>query len=304
MSWRRRRVFALPFMLLAISVGPAAVSDDMLGRAGLHVTAATDTLLDLALEHDLGFVEIVAANPGLDPWLPGAGRPVLLPTAHLLPASPRRGIVINLADQRLYYFLPRGAVRTYPIGVSSEGVTISLGTARIVGKRVNPVWFPPPSVRAEAPDLPESVPPGPDNPLGAFALDLSWPAPAIHGTNNPYGIGRRVSHGCFRLYPEDIEKLFRQVAIGTEVTVVNQPIKLGWSAGTLFLEVHPTLEQADELELRGTASPAALPDLRMLVMEMAGAAADEVDWAAVNRIARQHKGVPFQILRSASPLPP
>lgn len=272
--------------------------EDAVGRPSVHTASDEDTLLDIAMQYDLGFVEMVAANPNVDPWLPGAGTLVAIPSKHLLPAGPRRGIVINLADQRLYHFPAPGTIESYPMGVAAEGVTIVLGTARVVRKRVNPVWIPPPSVRAAAPDLPDMVPPGPDNPLGAFALDLSWPSTAIHGTNSPYGVGRRVSHGCFRLYPRDIERLFRQVAVGTEVRVVDQPVKIGWSTDVLLLEVHPTLDQADEIETYGKADPVELPDLPMALMEMAGALADEIDWPTVRRIAMQHLGIPAPVLKS------
>lgn len=295
----RRPSLLVLSVLLAVqttSIARAQLSHDLLGEPNRHVVSADDTLLDVARWYDLGFVEIVAANPAIDPWLPRAGTVVLLPTAHVLPSAPRRGIVINLADQRLYYFPPRGPVQSYPIGIASDGMEIVLGVTRVVGKRVNPTWVPPPSVRADAPDLPPAVPPGPDNPLGAFALDLGWTSTAIHGTNNPDGVGRRVSHGCFRLYPEDIAKLFPQVAVGTEVHVVNQPVKVGWSDETLLLEVHPTLEQADELESRGAATPTVHPDLAMTVMELAGAAFDEIDWPRVEQIAREHRGIPYPIL--------
>jgi len=291
--------WAAVLLALLLAAPAAAQRDDLLGRLSVHTVSAEDTLVDLAVQYDVGFVELVAANPGIDPWLPAAETNLLIPSAHLLPFGPRRGIVINLADQRLYYFPPRGAAQSYPIGVASEGGSITLGTARVVRKRVNPVWIPPPSVRAEMPDLPDAVPPGPDNPLGAFALDLSWTSTAIHGTNSPYGVGRRVSHGCFRLYPEDIEKLFPQIAVGTEVRVIDQPVKMGWSGGKLLLEVHPTLEQADQIEAQGRSEPVDLPDLQMTLMDFAGAIADEIDWGAVHRVAREHRGLPVPVLKPA-----
>lgn len=289
---------ALLLGALGLRQSHAEARDDIVGRFAVWAARSEDTLLDLAIQHDLGFVETAAANPGVDPWLPGAGTVVSLPCAHLLPAAPRRGIVINLADQRLYFFPPAGPVQTYPIGIAADGVAIEVGLGRVIRKRRDPVWIPPASVRAEAPELPQAVPPGPDNPLGAFALDLSWTSTAIHGTNNPFGVGRRVSHGCFRLYPDDIATLFPQVAIGTEVRIVDQPVKLGWSAEGLMLEVHPTLSQADEIEAHGGAEPVDLPDLEMLVMEAAGAVADDLDWRALRRVAREHLGIPFPILRS------
>lgn len=294
---------------LAAMAGPIALAatppDDMIGRTRTHIAAESDTLLDLARDHGLGFVEIAAANPGVDPWLPGAGTQIVLPTGHLLPAAPRRGIVINLSDQRLYFFPRGGPVQTYPIGVPAVGQDLRTGTTRVIAKRTNPVWIPPPSIRNEDPELPAIVPPGPDNPLGNFALDLEWTNIVIHGTNRPYGIGRRVSHGCFRLYPDDIEKLFGQVSMGTQVTIVDQPAKAGWADGMLYLEIHPTLDQADEIEARGTFTPAAVQDLDTLVRKAAGSQGDLIDWELVERLARERTGVAMPVLRqdATPPLP-
>lgn len=282
--------------MLAISV-TSAQATDLIGAVRTHIAVEADTLPDLARENGLGFVEIVAANPGVDPWLPGAGTRIVLPTTHLLPTAPRRGIVINLADQRLYFFPPGRLVQTYPIGVPSAGAGLQTGTTRVVSKRTNPTWVPPASVREEDPELPLAVPPGPDNPLGDFALDLEWTSVVIHGTNRPYGIGRRVSHGCFRLYPENIAALFSQVPIGTPVTVVNQPVKTGWVEGDLYLEIHPTLDQADEIEVAGAFTPAPIPNLDRLVFEAAAPLAERIDWATVDRVARERRGIPTLVFQ-------
>jgi len=284
-------------LLLAPGVSMAAPPDDVVGTVRHHVAVEADTLLDLARDNGLGFVEIAAANPGIDPWLPRAGTRIVLPTAHLLPKATRRGIVINLADQRLYFFPPNLPPQSYPIGAPTAGAGLRTGTARVVAKRIDPVWTPPPSVRAEDPDLPRAIPPGPDNPLGGFALDLDWEYVVIHGTNRPYGIGRRVSHGCFRLYPEDIEALFKQVAIGTPVAIVNQSVKIGWIEGELHLEIHPSLDQADEIESKGAFTPESIAELEPLVREAAASFSDRIDWERVARAARERTGVPMPIFK-------
>jgi len=289
----------------ATTTAPAAPAptggDDLIGIISTVETREEDTLLDLARDSDIGYVEIRAANPGIDPWLPGAGRKVVLPTAHLIPDAPRTGIVINLAELRLYYFPPRGSgepPRTFPIGIGGEGKETPVGRTSVAAKRAHPTWNPTPSERQEDPDLPEHVAPGPDNPMGGFALYLGWKAYAIHGTNKPYSIGRRDSSGCIRMLPEDIETLFKAVSIGTAVTVVDQPVKVGRSGGELYLEVHPSQEDVDSIEETGQPAAIVAPDAETAVMKAAGADADRVDWYAVGRIAQRRTGVPEQITKS------
>jgi L,D-transpeptidase ErfK/SrfK len=285
---------------LPAAAQPGEPPSDMIGAVRNYLTVRSDTLLDLAIDNELGFVELVAANPGVDPWLPGAGVKLTLPTGHLLPLAPRRGIVINLADMRLYWFPPNGRPpESFPIGIGSEGWGSPTGQTSVAAKRKNPTWIPPASIRAENPELPRSVPPGPDNPLGDYAVNLGWRSYVIHGTNLPYGVGRRVSHGCFRMLPDDVEYLFGRIAVGTPVTVVDQPVKTGWHDGNLYLEVHPSQAQADELEERGRFTPEPVAGLRDLVMAAAGPAWDVVDWQTVERAARERLGVPVRITRWA-----
>lgn len=233
---------------------------DMIGEPAQYRTRYEDTLLEVARRFGLGYVEMMAANPTLDPWLPGEGTKVSLPTRHLLPDAPRKGIVVNLGDMRLYHFHSDGTVRSYPIGIGRQGAHTPLGHTTITLKREAPTWIPPASIRKEKPDLPAAIGPGPNNPLGDYALNLGWPSYVIHGTNRPYGIGRRVSHGCIRLYPEDIQDLFENVEVGTPVTVVDQPVKLGWWQGALYLEVHPDRSIADLIEQGRDIPPARLDD--------------------------------------------
>lgn len=296
-----RGVAAASLLVFVLSQGaeaePATDRDDLIGEVATYQTRYEDTLVDLARRFNLGYVELVAANPGIDPWVPGAGTTLVIPGGHILPDAPRQGIVINLAELRLYYFPGKGGtVITHPIGIGREGWETPTGRTEIVHKRVNPTWIPPDSIRAERPELPPAVPPGPDNPLGAFALNLSWPRYVIHGTNNPWGVGRRVSSGCIRLYPEDIEALFPRLPVGTPVAVVDQPVKVGWSKGELYLEVSPSRTQSDEIEEKGrliTREP--LPDLAKRIVETAGTAVDRLDWSAVRRAAIERSGVPVRI---------
>jgi len=272
------------------------IRGELAGGIETYVTKDADTLLDLARQAEVGYVPLRAANPGVDPWLPGDGTVVTLPTEFILPTAERRGIVVNLAEQRLYYFRDGpGRVVTYPVGIPTWSDLIPRGTTRVVAKRPNPTWLPPPSLRAAEPGLPESVPPGPDNPLGAFAISLAWPSFVIHGTNKPDGVGRRVSHGCIRLYPENIEALYPTVPVGTPVTVVDQPVKVGWSDGALYLEVHPTQDEADEIEADGRIAAPAPLDAESLVRAKAGSRAGEVNWELVKRTVRERRGIPVRI---------
>jgi L,D-transpeptidase ErfK/SrfK len=207
-----------------------------------------ETLISLAITYDLGYNEVVDANPGIDPWYPGKGLTILLPTSWILPdvddLSIKKGkqyIVINLAELRLYLLKNEDVglrVITFPIGIGREGLETPTGNYRIISKLKDPAWYIPESIRNEYPELPEVVPPGPENPLGRYALKLSMPEYLIHGTNKPLGVGRRVSHGCIRMYPEDIERLYSLVGIGDEVIIIYQPVKIGHKKGRPYIEVH------------------------------------------------------------------
>lgn len=294
-------LLAIGCLLTAIGLpGRAAAGmpvGDLLGEPRLHVARADDTLPDLAVDEDLGYSELLAANPGIDPWLIPRGTVIVLPSAHLLPKAARRGIVVNLGDQRIYSFGRGGTVASYPIGIAVEEQDMRLGTTRVERKQERPTWYPPPSVRAESPDLPESVPPGDDNPLGSHALYVDWPRVLIHGTNKPYGVGRRVSHGCIRLYESDIAQLYRDTPVGTPVAFVFEPVKVGWSAGVLYLEIHPTLAQVEALEDGETIDRDEPAGLRDAVIMAAGAAVDRIDWDAVAQAAARRSGLPVAIAR-------
>ena len=278
---------------------------ELIGETQLLFTNYENTFAAIAREYDLGYEELKDANPGVDHWLPGEGTPVYLPTLSILPDAPRVGIVLNLPSMRLLYFsrseLESGAgvralVTSHPIGIGREGWATPTGTAAVTGKARDPVWYVPASVRAEhsaiGDPLPSVVPPGPDNPLGRFAIGLSMPGYLIHGTNKPSGVGMRVSHGCIRLYPEDIEALFGRVPSGTPVSIVDQPVLAGWRGGKLFLEVHRPLAE-DERDLLAEA-------YRIISAAMERAAKTDLglDHDAVQTIVAEQRGIPFPVLQS------
>ena len=273
-------------------------SQDLVGRIGFAYVRSDDTLIDLAPASRVGYVELLAANPGVDPWLPPRGTELVLPRARLLPSGRREGIVVNLGDLRLYHFGEAGRAWSYPIGVAKEGFSTPHGQTVVVEKRERPSWYPGPSARSDG--YPARVPPGPDNPLGEYALYLGWPAFLIHGTNEPRGVGRHISRGCIRLYPEHIEELYERVAIGTPVRVVNEPIKLGWIGGELHLEANPGWSESMKLDATGARPEASMPrGLHARVRSAAGDEVSRVDWSEVERTARLRSGIPTRITRRA-----
>jgi L,D-transpeptidase ErfK/SrfK len=214
----------------------------VIGSAETHRVEENESLIEIARKFDLGYNEIADANPSLDPFVPGTDAPVLIPRYWILPdVEQQSGIVINISEMRLYYFLEKErtkVVKTFPIGIGDEGFDTPVGTFKVIQKIVNPVWHVPASIRKERPELPKEVPPGPDNPLGSHALRLSLGDVLIHGTNRPFAVGRRVTHGCIRLYPEDIPKLYGMVPNGLKVTIVRQPVKVGVKNKKIYIEVH------------------------------------------------------------------
>jgi L,D-transpeptidase ErfK/SrfK len=225
----------------------------LVGRTETIKTAGQETLADVARQYNLGHEEIRLANPEVEFWLLEDGTEVVLPRRHVLPQAKREGIVLNVPEMRLYYFPQRCLedqnceVLTFPVSIGRMDWQTPLGETRVTQKVANPTWRPPESIRQEAADdgreLPAEVPPGPDNPLGKYALYLDLPGYRIHGTNRPSGVGMRATHGCVRMYPEDIEFLFEMVQVGVLVQIVSQEIKLGWDGDILFMEVHAPLEE-------------------------------------------------------------
>jgi L,D-transpeptidase ErfK/SrfK len=278
----------------------AARYPNLIGEVTTTLTRKGDTLMDVMRRHNLGYVEIVAANPTVDPWIPPEGTKLVLPTAHILPDAPREGLVLNLPEQRLYHFQPGGGqVRTFPIGIGSEGKTTPVGRTTVVRKQKNPTWYVPKSILKEEPDHKKIVPPGPDNPLGRHALYLGWNAYLIHGTNLPDAVGRRASHGCINMYPESVEYLFDRVAIGTPVTVVNQQAKFASIDGALYLQVHASGKQTDQIEATGKFEPEAIPDLAARADKAAGEMRDRIDWDIVVEAVKRRNGIPVRITKDA-----
>ncbi len=275
---------AVAAALLAPAPGGAAEyrrDGAILGGRKAYGVKAGESLYEIAKRFDLGYTEIASANPRVDPFIPEPGRTILLPSEWILPEVPfRKGIVINLAEMRLFLFPADDApiVTTFPVGIGDQGMDTPVGIFSIVEKIRNPAWYVPESIRREKPELPAVVPPGPDNPMGSRALRLSLNTILIHGTDRPWGIGTRSSHGCIRLYEEDIARLFGMVGRGARVTIVRQPVKVAVERGRVFLEVHKYDSAAD---LYGEA-------LRLLGKK---GVADRVDPEKVRKIVKGRRGL-------------
>ncbi|MDI9819435.1 MULTISPECIES: L,D-transpeptidase family protein [unclassified Legionella] len=232
---------------------------DVVGEIQYTNAEIGETLAEVGMRYNIGYYEIARANPQVDPSRPLSPHTrLVIPSQFILPAVPRQGLVINLAEYRLYYFPPHdNVVITMPVGIGREGWTTPLGVTKVTSKERDPVWRPTPNVRAEAAKngtpIPHEFPPGEGNPLGRHILRLGWPTYLIHGTNRHNGVGARVSAGCIRMMPEDIEHLFGLVNVGTAVRVINEPVKLGYSQGSLYIQVHPILAEQRGKNLKDLA---------------------------------------------------
>lgn len=269
---------------------------DLVGQMSIISAQEEDTFIKLARRFDIGYEELVIANPNVDPWLPGTGTQVVIPSQYILPKAKRQGLVLNLAEMRLYYY-PSNAngktkyVHTYPISIGRGGWATPHSLTRIIGMSKNPTWHPPESIRKEHAEkndpLPASVPPGPENPLGKFALRLGLSGYLIHGTNEPRGIGMRVTHGCIRLHPDDIEDLFNRVAVDTPVAIVNQPYKLAWLNNKLYVEMHPSEG------VEGNKGSKNLTEfVRSIVDATKSSSNYKVNWNLANKLAKNKTGLP------------
>ena len=295
---------------------------DVVGALATVTAREEDTLIDIARRNGLGYHDIVRANPDVNVWVPGEGTEVVLPTRFVLPPGPRRGIVLNLAEYRLYYY-PEPVegepayVMTYPISIGRMDWETPLGSTSVISKVTDPSWYPPQSVRdeheADGRPLPRVVPPGPDNPLGKYAMRLGLPGYLIHSTNRPAGVGMRVTHGCIRMFPEDIEYLFPNVDVNTPVRIINTPVKIGWFGDELVVEVHPVLEavvsegdeeliaadiDVDTGDLTAGEDAVAAPPKDPLTyvteqfIAVTGSRAGKLDWDQVEILINRSDGIP------------
>ncbi|MBY0401471.1 L,D-transpeptidase family protein [Myxococcota bacterium] len=252
----------------------------MIGEPSVAIVAAGETLLDVAERHRLGFERIARLNPDLDPWIPAAGARVRLPTFHILPDAPREGLVVNLPELQLYDFgVDRENPEVMALAIGDELDPSLVGRFRIGRKRAQPVWHVPASIRAERPELPETVAPGPDNPLGPFWLTIGATSYGLHGTNNRWSIGREATHGCLRLYNDVVERLFARTRVGTPIGILYQTFKLGTRDGVVYVEAHPDRYDRDPdrrvraeamLEALGIDDPDARETLARAIEEARG----------------------------------
>jgi len=294
---------------------------DVIGAVSTITARDEDTLIDIARRHGLGYEDIVRANPTVNIWVPGEGTEVVLPTRYVLPSGPRDGVILNLAEFRLYYFPePKDGepayVMTYPISIGRMDWDTPLGLTKVISKVVNPAWYPPQSVRdehaADGDPLPRIVPPGPKNPLGKYAMRLDLPGYLIHSTNRPAGVGMRVTHGCVRMFPEDIEYLFGLVNINTPVRIINEPVKIGWNGDELVMEAHPVLEStsidtdAEATAAQGMADNAELDAYTVLARDplnfvtaqfitATGERPGLLDWRLAEEIVSRSDGIPTSV---------
>lgn len=282
-----------------------APDQDVVGEVQVTVAKHEDTFADIARRFNVGYTELVRANPGVDPWLPGEGTEIVLPTQFVLPDAPREGLVLNLAQMRLYFYPePKkdGPVEviTHPIGIGKVGWATPEGTTKVVSHVKDPTWTPPVSVRKEhAKDgdiLPPTVPPGPDNPLGRHMMRLGWPSYLIHGTNKPPAVGMRASAGCVRLYPEDIARIYEAVPKGAKVTVVNQPFLLGWEGERLLVQAYePLVDDKRNWEDVPKALRQKLKKPKSALWKKIAEHDEAIDWEAVRAAASEPRGIPRDV---------
>jgi L,D-transpeptidase ErfK/SrfK len=271
--------------------------DSVVGEDQTIETVYEDTLYDLARKYSLGSEELIRVNPGIDPWLPGAGKMLIVPERHILPPGPREGIVVNLPEHRLYYY-PKPAKRgdpieviTYPVSIGKMDWHSPLGLTHVIQKQKDPTWFPTDSVRKEheanGDPLPARVPPGPDNPLGRYAMRLAVGNGTylIHGTNNPIAVGLAVTHGCIRMYPDDVAALFPLIPVGTPVRLINEPVKVAWVDGELLLEAHPPVDA------QGQSLEPELEQFSQLLQAAVGDTTVAIHWDYAREVLQKADGV-------------
>ncbi|MFZ0500408.1 MAG: L,D-transpeptidase family protein [Steroidobacteraceae bacterium] len=280
-----------------------APGQDVVGTLQIVKVRKDETLSDIGRRFNVGLGEMTRANPNVDPWIPKPGTTVVVPTQYVLPDAPHRGIVVNVAAMRIFYYPPhkRGkpqTVITHPVGIGRQGWKTPIGVTHVLWHEKNPVWHVPPSIiaehRQEGDKLPKVMGPGPDNPLGDYALHLGWPGYLIHGTNKPVSVGLRVSHGCVHLFPEDIAQIFKMVPNGTEVRVVNQPYLFGWKDGSLYLQSAGPLEDDKRPWTKQAHRLLAVTLTRSQRVELKRSQ-DKIDWDRVVQLVNAPVGVPIPV---------
>lgn len=282
--------------------GSAVVGEDQ------HIKSVyKDTLLDIARRYSLGYEEIIRANPGTDMWIPGDGKDVMLPGRRILPPGPREGIVVNLPEHRLYYYPKpkkneKPVVITFPVSIGKMDWHTPLGQTRVIAKIKNPAWYPPESIRKEheanGDPIPRVVKAGPDNPLGDYAMRLAVGDGSymIHGTNNPMAVGMAITHGCIRMYPEDVAALFPQIPVGTKVWLVNEPVKTAYVDGQLYLEVHPPVDAQGQ-----TSTEPNMGLLSELLDKALGDSTAAIHWDYAREELQAANGIPAIVGIEATP---
>lgn len=276
---------------------------DIVGLIQITTASKEDTLTDIARRFNVGYEEILRANPGVDPWLPGEGKQIVVPTQFILPNVPREGLVINIPQMRLFYYPKHKSgeqpvVITHPIGIGKVGWRTPEGTTKVVRKQKDPTWRPPPSIikehRENGEELEGVIGPGPDNPLGRYAFYLGWSSYMIHGTNKPAGVGLRSSHGCLRLYPEDIQQLYEMMPLGTQVRVVNEPFVFGWRNDQLHLQAFDVLED-DARDWKNAEKKLLTKSLGASIRKELKKRGEEVNWERIATFTRDPRGIPVSI---------
>jgi L,D-transpeptidase ErfK/SrfK len=280
---------------LALSFPIPGGSNDVVGNITSGVVQQGDTFASIARRYDVGYCELEEANPGIKADAPDPGSVLIIPTQYVLPDIPKVGIVINLVEMRLYYFPPsKKEVYIFPVGIGREGWESPLGVWSIIERTPLPTWHAPESIREarakEGVMIPKEVPPGPENPLGDYAMRLSNHTYLIHGTNDPSGVGRRSSAGCIRMYPEDIKRLFQMTKMGTPVRIINFPYKAGWNSNKLYLETHlPLAGILAELD------PAHKDHEQVINKAVGRRGAAYVNWSKAEAVAKEQQAIPQEV---------
>jgi L,D-transpeptidase ErfK/SrfK len=265
--------------LFGASAGGAAEREPglrpVLGRIESALVESDETVLDVAYRHRLGYQAVARLNPEVDPWIPEPGTVVRLPTRFVLPDADEEGLVINVPEMRLFDYTGEEDPEVFSVAIGDQADPSILGEFRVGRKREDPTWHVPASIRAESPELPEQVPPGPDNPLGSRWMTIGRTSYGIHGTNTRWSIGREATHGCLRLYEDEVQRLYERVPEGTRIQIVYQPFKWGLEGDRIYLEVHPDLYGQRPDRLTAFELPRALGLLGAIDLEIAWRALDE-----------------------------